>query len=78
MMNANDECVRENKTKSVLLKLTPTLYKQVKAQADDLGVPFNVYVCMVLTKTVKEWLYIKIRIRINSQHMKTVGDWNEI
>lgn len=53
-MNANDECVRENKTKSVLLKLTPTLYKQVKAQADDLGVPFNVYVCMVLTKTVKE------------------------
>lgn len=45
---------KELKTKSVLLKLTPSLYEKVKAQAEEEGLGFNTYVTTLLVKAVKQ------------------------
>lgn len=45
---------KELKTKSVLLKLTPTLYDKVKAAAEEEGLGFNTYVTTLLVKAVKQ------------------------
>lgn len=44
---------KELKSKSVLLKLTPSLYEKVKAQAEEEGLGFNTYVTTLLVKAVK-------------------------
>lgn len=45
---------KELKTKSVLIKLTPSLYEKVKAAADEEGLAFNSYVTTLLVKAVKK------------------------
>lgn len=44
---------KELKNRSVLIKITPSLYEQVKAMADDSGLSVNSFVTTLLIKAVK-------------------------